>query len=193
MNRENQTVIALDYINLFYYIQLKGRGRGGVMEGGGRERRRVMVVGVGGVMDGWVGESDGGRGSNGGKLSDGGRREWCGVVEEGEPWSSLTWACHCPCPLNGAGCGSRTFISIGDHLHLWVSIFTCGWSSLLVGDSCGVMAINEIRGWVVVIRGTQYSWVGVIIVNGGHCCPWALKVCGVVHGHSRFVVLSVGA
>ena len=84
-----------------------------------------------------VGESDGGRGSNGGKLSDGERREWCGVVEEGEPWSSLTWAYHCLCPLNGAGCGSCTFVSRGDHLHLWVSVFAHGWSSLLVGVVVG--------------------------------------------------------
>ena len=58
---------------------------------------------------------------------------------------------------------------------------------VIVHGGCGrLWALNHC-GWVVVILGTQYSRVRVIVVNGGHCCPWALKVCGVVRGCSRFV------
>ena len=65
------------------------------------------------------------------------------------------------------------------------------------GGSCGVVAINEgscHRPWGLWASvGAQPLWVGCgypghsIFMGGGHCCPWALKVCGVVRGCSRFV------
>ena len=62
-----------------------------------------------------VGESDGGRGSKGGRVSNGGMREWCGVVEE-EPWSLLTWARRRPCPFMGAGRRSCALVFVHGHL-----------------------------------------------------------------------------
>ena len=73
-----------------------------------------------------VGESDGGRGSNGGRVSDGGMREWCGVVEEEEEkWSSPTWACCRLCPFMGAGC------------HSCILVFVCGCLLFIHGSHCG--------------------------------------------------------
>ena len=94
-----------------------------------------------------VGESDGGRGSKGGRVSNGGMREWCGVVEE-EPWSLLTWARRRPCPFMGAGRHAR-----------WFSF---------VGTRCSFVD-GRLRSW-------QSSW-GVLAVNGGSCRRlWALDV-----------------
>ena len=115
-----------------------------------------------------LGESDGGRGSNGGKLSDRGRREWCGVVEEGEPWSLLIWAHH-PCLFLGAGCPARTFIFVdGGCLHSWASIFIGGWlSSFMVvmvgGRGHQWRVVSSSMEVVVVWRST---FVGVVVVCG---------------------------
>ena len=110
-----------------------------------------------------VGESGGGRGSKGGRMSDGGMREWCGVEEEEEQWSS-PGACRRPYLFISAGRHSCAFVFIRGRL-----LFVRRWSSLFV-----VVVVGD-RGcqWGVVSSsvGAGHSWVG-------HGHPWALNIHG---------------
>ena len=105
-------------------------------------------------------------------------------MEEGEPLSSLTWACRRLCPFLGASRPSSSLVAVvivGGRGCQWrvVSWSVGSWSSVALA----------VRGWVVVVCGARRSRMG----RGR---PWALDLhewgvvvvnVGVVRGRSTWV------
>ena len=119
------------------------------------------MVRVGGIVMDGGGGGEWWRGSKGGRMSDGGMREWCGGVEE-EQWNSpkLVGACVC----------------------LWVLATIHACSFLMVGSHCSFID-GRLRSWWSL-------WV-VAVNGGLRHCLWALDICGwvvVICGHSIFMV-----
>ena len=142
---------------------------------------------------------------------EGGRRGWCGVVEEGEPWSSLTWARRRPCPFLGAGRPSCMFVHGGVvfvHGRPCTVIFICGGchgGSHVVIHGGGVVVcgarpswMGRGRPWALNIHewgssvGTQRLWVVVVVYAGRLCGVSSVGGCHCLWGHRVHLCWSGG-